>query len=138
MNGLRYRSMLKSKAEKLLRHSYGRRVPSTLHLVKDGETCLWSDDSLKAEITVGLQAFGRHPAHSPDLNATEGFWARLRQLLDERAPQAFESRAEFLVRLRRTVQWMGDSLAGKILEMCTNQHERADAVLMLDGARTEF
>lgn len=138
MNGRRYRSMLKTKAKKWLRHSYGRRVPSTLHLVKDGETCLWTDDALKAECAVGLQTFRRHPKYSPDLNAIEGFWGRLRQLLDDRAPEAAETRADFLVRLRRTVQWMHDNLAAEMMGMCTNQHERADAVLNLEGARTEF
>jgi hypothetical protein len=138
MNGARYQAMLRSKAQSWLHYSYGRRVPRTVHLVKDGERCLWTDASLEAESAVGLQAHRRHPKYSPDLNAVENVWALLRQLLDERAPAELESRADFLVRLRRTVLWLNENRHQDLLELCTNLHERADAVLLLSGARTEF
>jgi hypothetical protein len=138
MNGAHYQAMLRSKAQSWLHYSYGRRVPRTVHLVKDGERCLWTDASLEAESAVGLQAHRRHPKYSPDLNAVENVWALLRQLLDERAPAELESRADFLVRLRRTVLWLNENRHQDLLELCTNLHERADAVLLLSGARTEF
>ena len=65
-------------------------------------------------------------------------WARLKDLLEQRAPETLETRAAFLVRLRRTVRWMNVNLKEDLLSMCTDQHARAREVLLLGGAKTEF
>ena len=101
MNGPRYRALLKSHTTAWLRRSYGARVPRTRYLVHDHERCLYQKQSLSTARDLGWTVLTQHPKCSPDLNPIEGYWARLRQLLDERAPEGMETRAAFLERLRR-------------------------------------
>ena len=138
MNGERYRGLLRSKTTAWLRNSYGARVPRTRYLVHDHERCLYQKGSLSAARDLGWTVLTQHPKCSPDLNPIEGFWARLRQLLDDRAPQGMETRAAFLERLRRTVRWMNQNLTDDLKEMCTDLHIRAAAVRALRGAKTQF
>ena len=80
-----------------------------VHLVQDGEWCLWNHRSLAALKKAGFDVLERHPANSPDLNAIENWWGCLKKRLDETAPTEMESRAQFLVRLRRQVTWLNDN-----------------------------
>ena len=75
------------------------------------------------------------PKRSPDLNAIEGWWKRLRQRLMDTEPTTFEDRAAFVARLRRAVTWLNthESEYGKGL--CTNQKQRAQEVMALQGAK---
>ena len=90
--------------------SYGRRVPKVVHLVQDHEPCLWNADSIAAAAEQGFTVQKNFPKCSPDLNVVEWFWARLKERLEQRAPVKCETRKAFLVRLRRTVQWMNENL----------------------------
>ena len=80
----------------------------------------------------------RHPKHSADLNAIEGWWHHLRQRIDATAPEEFEDRDMFLRRLNRTVTWMNENLQDEVLQACTNQKVRAEAVKKLLGAKCKY
>ena len=78
------------------------------------------------------------PKSSPDLNAIEGWWKRLRQQLIETEPEAFEDLAAFVARLRRVVTWLNTHEGGYALTLCTNQKVRAREVLELEGAKCSW
>ena len=112
-------------------------------LVKDFERFLrWDStkgfDNMKAERDAGFDTVKKHPKLSPDLNAIEGWWRVLQQRLSLTAPVGLESRAAFLVRLRRTVTWLNDNALERGKKLCTNQKERARAVKKLKGARCKW
>ena len=87
---------------------------------------------------AGFSVLENYPVQSPDLNAIEGWWHRIRQRLDETAPEEMETRSEFLVRLRRTVHWLNENAADDALHLAQNQKERAKEVKDLKGARCSF
>ena len=58
--------------------------------------------------------------------------------LEETAQEEMETRAQFLVRLRRTVHWLNDNAADDALHLAQNQKERAKEVLDLKGARCSY
>jgi hypothetical protein len=62
----------------------------------------------------------------------------LRQRLQATEPSRVETREEFLVRLRRTVTWLNENKQEDGAKLCTNQKERAQDCLDLDGARTKW
>ena len=57
--------------------------------------------------------------------------------MDRLVKRRLESRAAFLVRLRRCVTWINEHKADHSRKMCTNQKERANDVLQWDGAKTK-
>ena len=138
MTGARYNRLLKQHFPTWRRKLFGQK--KGVRLVQDHEKCLWMDHNLEAIDAAGFRLVDNHPKHSPDLNAIEGWWARLRQRLDDTAPEAVETRKEFLARLRRTVRWMNANWRDDALHLATNQKERARAVLSraVDGARTRW
>ena len=85
-----------------------------------------------------MPAVEKYPKSSPDLNAIEGVWHLLRQLLDEEAPDKRETRSQFLARLRQTAAWMNKHRKDDMLKLCTNQRTRARDVQLLKGARTKW
>ena len=91
--------------------------------------------NLAAENTAGLDTVMNYPKCSPDLNAIEGWWKRLKDVLTERAPEHIETRPAFIARLRRTVRWLNQRARADGLKLCTDQKERAREVLRLKGAR---
>jgi transposase len=137
MNMTRYRKLVKTSFAKWRRKSFPR-GPPLLPLVQDHERCLWHKDNLKALREAGLNVLRGFPKHSPDLNAIEGWWLRLRGRLEKTAPSDCERRAAFIRRLRRTVNWMNASLRAEGRALCTNQKTRASAVLHLKGARCKW
>ena len=102
--------------------------------IRDHERVLWNERSQEALKTAGFTVLQNYPADSPDLNAIEAWWARLKKRLEETAPAEIEKRADFVKRLRKTVTWMNDNLQDEALALCTNQKERANAVKNLRGA----
>ena len=73
-----------------------------------------------------------------DLNAIETTWRELRARLDKTMPTGRETRAAFLARLRRAVAWVNVHRAAYFQELCTNQKDRAEAVIAGKGARTKY
>ena len=65
-------------------------------------------------------------------------WSLLRQRLEKTEPTEFEDRPSFLLRLRRTVQWLNANQSDALLSMCINQKARAHDVMRLEGARTQW
>ena len=108
-----------------------------MHLVQDGEKCLWKEKNLSALTKAGCDVVD-HPTGSPDLSSIEGWWRRLRQRLEMTEPEEAESREAFLARLKRTVDWMNEHLQVEALKMCTNQKRRAKDVLSLKGALSKW
>ena len=135
MNGTRYNELVQSKFA-AWRHNCFHDSQS-VYLVQDHEACLWQKRNLDALRGAGF-VVEPFPKSSPDLNAIEGIWGRLRQLLTEREPTQRETRAEFLLRLRRTVSWMNDNEKENMLRLCRNLKERADDVLENLGAKTKW
>ena len=136
MNGERYNHLVKTKYAKWRRSCFGAR--GRAHLVKDYEKCLWQTRNMEAEKEAGFDVVERHPKCSPDLNAIEGWWRRLKDRLLEQAPVEIETRAEFVTRLRRTVTWLNQNARAEGRKLCTNQKERARQVLLLRGARCKW
>lgn len=135
MNGVRYRNLVKKKFATWRRASFDDDGPA--YLVQDHERCLWQDASL-AELRKAGFTVEDFPKSSADLNAIEGVWRLLKERLSDTEPEEFESRADFLVRLRRAVAWLNSNRAEHMLYLCTNQKERAQDVLDLLGAKTKW
>ena len=62
----------------------------------------------------------------------------LRGRLEMTAPKERETRAQFLLRLRRTVRWLNEHMRDNALLLSRNQKARAADVLKLEGARTKW
>jgi hypothetical protein len=56
----------------------------------------------------------------------------------ETEPKDIETRAEFLSRLRRQVNWMNETKHSRLLLLCTNQKVRANEVEDLLGAKCKW
>jgi len=104
-------------------------------LVKDHERCLWQETKFEAEKKSGFDSLLNFPKCSPDLNASEGWWKRLKDKLAEGAPTVMEARPAFLTRLRRIVTWLNRNAWNDCRALCWNQKERARDVIRLKGAR---
>jgi hypothetical protein len=108
------------------------------HLVQDHEKCLWRSDNLTSLKDAGCPVVANYPKCSPDLNAIEGVWLMLKLLMLKTQPEAFEDRAEFLVRLRRQATWLNTNKRKELLKLCTNQKTRAAEVDFLEGAKCKW
>ena len=133
MNGGRYNKLVKTKFRQWRRACFND--AKRAFLVKDHERCLWQDRNMQAEKEAGFDVLLNFPKCSPDLNAIEGWWKRLKERLFEQAPAGLESRAAFVLRLRRTVRWLNHNAQDEGRKLCTNQKLRAREVLALKGAR---
>ena len=67
----------------------------------------------------------------------ETAWRELRARLNETVPTSREGRAAFLGRLRRAVAWVNDHRGDLLMDLCTNQKDRAEAVILAKGGRTK-
>ena len=138
MNGARFRSMIEDNSSEWLQACFGRRLPARVPLVMDFERCLRTQESLECLRRHRLHVVKRHTKHSPDLNAIEGIWARLRQVLHETAPTGRETRPLFIRRLRRAAARLNARHREELVLLCTNQKDRARAVLAKNGATTRW
>ena len=136
MTGERYNELVKSKFAQWRRKCF--RDNRACSLVQDHERCLWQDRNLEALAAAGCPVVANFPKSSPDLNAIEGVWQMLKSRMLATEPETFESRAAFLARLRRQVNWLNDTKRDELLHHCTNQKERAKAVEKLLGAKCSW
>ena len=136
MNTTRYGKLVNKSFALWRKRCFGDNKP--VRLVQDHERCLWSDTNLSSLRAAKCHVVERYPKCSPDLNAIEGWWARLRSKLEQTEPEEIEKRPEFLARLRRVVTWLNDNAREEALLLCTNQKVRAKAVLKLRGAKTHW
>ena len=132
----RYVEMVNSKFKDWRRACFGS--SKRVHLIQDHERVLWNEKSLEAVDKAGFDVVTNFPTSSPDLNAIEGWWARLRDRLNETAPTSLEKRKDFVKRLRRTVTWMNENWQEDALQLCMNQQQRAADVLLLKGALSKW
>ena len=104
--------------------------------------CGWPEAACAARGRCGVCVCGVTGSNvhnnSPDLNAIEGWWRVLRERLEDTEPQYFEDWGAFLVRLRRTAKWLHEHRSEDGLALCTNQKQRADDVIALDGGKTKW
>ena len=87
---------------------------------------------------AGCEPLRKHTEHSPDLNAIEALWKRLRQRLEKTAPSAFETRQKSLKRLQWTVAWLNERQRREGRRLCRCQKQRARAVLRLAAATCKY
>jgi hypothetical protein len=107
-------------------------------LVQDHEQCLWTEEAQAAIHKAGFDLLTTHPKYSPDLNAIEGQWGRLRARLEKTAPTEVEPRSCFIKRLRIAAAWLNThGLAGG-QRLCVNQKVRAAEILELKGAKCKW
>ncbi len=100
-----------------------------VRMVQDHERCLWQGRDIVALSKAKCKVVSNYPNISPDLNAIEGVWDLLRQRLQLSEPTTVETREAFLSRLRRTVHKMNEDCYEALLDMCTNQKQRANELI---------
>ena len=93
---------------------------------------------MEALEAAGCPVLENYPKSSPDLNAIEGVWQLIKDRMVETEPEAIETRAEFLARLRRQVHWLNDTKHDLLLKLCTNQKVRGREVALLLGAKCKW
>ena len=136
MNGDRYNDLVNTRFVQWRQKCF--RDDKPCRLVQDHEKCLWQDRNLQALQAAGCNAVDNFPKSSPDLNAIEGVWRLLKDRVLETAPKDMETRAEFLARLGRQVQWLNDVMHDHLLELCTNQKERGLEIEELLGTKCKW
>ena len=107
-------------------------------VAKDFEAFLRSPENIEAEADAGCDQIAKYPKSSPDFNAIEGWWRRLKMYLEERAPTELEDRDTFIRRLRRAVNYLNANCRAEGRVLCRNQKERARQCLTLKGSRTKW
>lgn len=135
MTGVRYHDMVTKDFAKWRKSTIGRR---RVFVAKDFERFLRSEDNIEAERKAGCDQIEQYPPCSPDFNAIEGWWRRLKMHLEENMPTERESRKDFLRRLRRAVNHLNENCRASGRRLCRNQKERARQCLKLQGARTKW
>ena len=97
-----------------------------------------NEDTIAAEAKPGCMQVPKYPKSSPDLNAIESWWRKLKLYLEENEPTLIESREAFLRRLRRAVDHLNKKCRAQGRILCRNQKQRAKECLALHGARTRW
>ncbi len=136
MNGELYRSMVQKQFAKWRKTCLPR--GGRVYVVKDYEKFLRSAETIAAETKAGCDQVPKYPKSSPDFNAIEGWWRKLKLYLEEREPTERETREEFLRRLRRAVDHLNTKCRSQGRKLCRNQKERARECKKLAGARTRW
>ena len=136
MNGERYKVMVERHFADWRKKCLPR--GGRVFVVKDYERFLRSEATIAAETKAGCQQVPTYPKCSPDLNAIEGWWRKLKLYLEEREPTQRETRAEFLRRLRRAVDHLNSKCRAHGRRLCRNQKVRARECKRLSGARASW
>ena len=117
---------------------FPRSSKTLIPVVKDFERFLRQPRNLKAEEDDCFKTLTQHSKCSPQLNAIENYWDLLQDRLLLTAPVEIESRAAFIKRLRRSVNWMNQSARQPSRGLCRNQKKRAAEMIKHHGARCRF
>ena len=135
MNGTRYKAFVAANFSKWRHKCFAR---GRVFVVKDYERFLRHPASVQAEEDAGCDPIDRFPKCSPDFNAIEGWWRKLKLYLEEREPTHMEKRGEFLKRLRRAVDHLNKRCRKEGRKLCRNQKIRARECKKLKAARTRW
>ena len=138
MNGDRCLAMVKKYFPGWKKKMFPRLGKTKIPQVKDFEGFLRQPRNLQAEEAAGFKTLTQHTKCSPDLNAIENAWDLLQDRLLLTAPVEFESRSEFVTRLRRTVNLMNANARKQGRGLCRNQKKRAAQIKKLQGARCSY
>ena len=136
MTGVRYKEMVEKDFAAWRKKCLPR--GGRVFVVKDYERFLRSEANIAAEAKAGCVQVPMFPKSSPDLNAVEGWWRKLKLYLEEREPTEMETREQFLRRLRRAVDFLNKRCRSQGRRLCRNQKERASQCKKLRGARTKW
>ena len=136
MNGVRYRAMVEKHFATWRKKCLPR--GGRVFIVKDYEKFLRAPDTIAAETRAGCDQVAKYPKSSPDMNAIEGWWRKLKLYLEEREPSGRETREAFVRRLRRAVDHLNSHCRAQGRGLCRNQKERAVQCKKLKGARTKW
>ena len=136
MNGERYTEMVEKHFTSWRKNCLPR--GGRVFVVKDYERFLRSEVNIAAEAKAGCVQVPMYPKCSPDLNAIEGWWRKLKLYLEEHEPAEMETRKDFLRRLRRAVDSLNKRCRRQGRQLCRNQKERASECKKLGGARTRW
>ena len=135
MTGERYRGMVDKHFADWRKACLAR---GRVFACKDFEGFLRTPETVLSETASGCDQLEKYPKASPDFNAIEGWWRRLKMYLEERAPTELETREAFLQRLRRAVGHLNTHCRAEGRRLCRNQKERARECLKLKGSRTKW
>ena len=136
MNGDRYRQMVVKHFARWRKKCLPR--AGSVFVVKDYERFLRSPETSVAETAAGCLQVPKYPKCSPDMNAIEGWWRKLKLYLEDGEPTERETREAFIRRLRRAVDQMNSKCRPQGRKLCRNQKERARECMQLSGARTKW
>ena len=114
MTGPVLRRMLDRYGKQWVARCWSRR-PAVVRVVMDYETCLRQEESLKCFCKNGLHPLVNYPRSSQDLNAIENVLSLLKSKLEDEAPDAAESREDFIARLRAGVRYWNSTQKGRPL-----------------------
>ena len=135
MTGARYKEMVEKHFAVWRRRCRPR---GRVFIAKDYERFLRNPANIEAEADAGCDQIPLYPKCSPDLNAIEGWWRKLKMYLDANQPTEMESRPAFLRRLRRAVTYLNTHCRKHGRTLCRNQKERARECIKLKGAKTRW
>ena len=109
-----------------------------VYLVQDHEKCLWSEDARAAMEDENIELLD-FPKCSQDLNPIEVAWREVKARLNETMPTHFETRQQFIRRMRLAVAWVNKNRASYLKAICTSQKEWARDCLRASppGGRTK-
>ena len=126
--------------EELIDESFEDWLGACKYLVQDFERCLRSPGPLQALKSVGVQLVEKYPRVSQDFNAIENCWRILRDRLSRTLPSNFETREDFIGRLKQAVTWINRHEARQLWHLSRNQKERCRDCLVAEpcGARTKW
>ena len=138
MNRVWYEWLILNQFPKWITKALGgiRRRPSWI--IQDHEKALWTPEPLAMMKQLGLHLLTKYPKYSQDLNAIETAWREVRSRLHDTEPTHNETRPAFVVRLRAAVAWVNKYRRALFLELCSDQKDRAQEVLEMQGSRTSF
>lgn len=135
MNGRRYQAMVRTHFAKWRKKCLPR---GRVFVAKDFERFLRNPNNVQAEENAGCDPIAEFPKCSPDFNAIEGWWRKLKLYLEEHEPEEMETREHFLQRFRRAVNYLSTHCREHGRALCRNQKIRARECIKLKGARTRW
>ena len=132
MNRWNYEWLIHSKFPAWIYKAFGDQ--RTTYLVQDHERALWCDEPAPAMVEQRIVRLD-FPKCSRDYNPIEICWRELRARIAATEPTQMESRKDFLIRLRASVDWVNKNRCGYLYWLSTCQKEWAAELQQENGIR---